>query len=192
MHDSEGDEATFQVGARIVRREILHGRIWSELPVTVVHDANGVLGVLLEPGAPMRFPPHPFGVHPWSAHTNWTGTTVLQLNRAGDAYGVWKFFDRTGSFTHWYINFEQPLQRGRDDDGCGWVTTHDHGVDIVIRDDGWQWKDYEDPAGMVANGRISSADYESIRREGHRVAALLEADTTWWQSWADWQPSSAT
>ena len=140
----------------------------------------------------MRFPPHPYGANPWSAHTHWTGTTVLQLNRAGDAYGVWKFFDESRSFTHWYINFEQLLQRGRDDDGCGWVATHDHGVDIVIRDDGWQWKDYEDPAGMVENGRISSADYESIRREGRRVAALLEADATWWQSWVDWQPSSAT
>lgn len=149
--------------------------------MTAVHDADGVLGVVLEPDVPLRFPQHPHGTHPWSAHTHWAGTTMLQLNRADDAYGVWKFFDEGGTFTHWYINFERPLQRGQDDDGSGWLATHDHGVDIVIRDGGWQWKDDEDPAAMVESGRISSAEYEDIRREGRRVAALLEAGAPWWR-----------
>jgi hypothetical protein len=177
---------TYPVGTRILRREVLHGHIWLEIPVTVVHDAAGILAVLLEPGTPLRFPPHPFGPHPWSVQASWAGTTVLQLNREGDAYGVWKFFDEAGDFSHWYVNFEEPLRRGRDESG-DWVATHDHGLDIVIRDGAWQWKDYDEPAAMVESGRLSSEDFDDIRREGSRVAALLDAGTTWWDRWEDWQ-----
>lgn len=33
--------------------------------------------------------------HPWRAHTEWGGTTVLQVHREGERYGAWRFFDAT-------------------------------------------------------------------------------------------------
>ena len=100
----------FRPGTEITRREVLHGRLWLDHPVTVVADDGDVLAVLLEPGSRFRFHEHPFGPHPWSAHDAWGETTVLQLHREGDAYGVWKFFEG-GVFTRWYVNFEAPVVR---------------------------------------------------------------------------------
>jgi hypothetical protein len=99
----------FRAGSTVVRREVLHGRPWMEHPVTVVHDGAECLAVLLEPGSPFSFVDHPFGPHPWHAHRAWTGSTVLQVQRDGDAHAAWKFFDRGGVVTHWYPGDACPL-----------------------------------------------------------------------------------
>jgi hypothetical protein len=39
-------------GEVITRREVLHGQLWLEHPVTVVDDDGSTFAVLLEPGAP--------------------------------------------------------------------------------------------------------------------------------------------
>ncbi len=62
---------TFRPGTEITRREVLHGRLWLDHPVTVVADDGEVLAVLLEPGSRFRFHEHPFGPHPWSAYDAW-------------------------------------------------------------------------------------------------------------------------
>lgn len=179
----------FQVGSTIVRREVLHGRPWMEQPVTVVHDDHGCLGVLLQPGSPFTFFEHPFGPHPWSGLSEWAGSSVLQLQRDGDAYSAWKFFDLQGAFTHWYVNFQEPLVRHVEPDGGGHFNTADLGLDIVIPSDGspWQWKDQGDPDVMVATGRISQSERERIRAEAATVAAQLDANTRWWSRWDDWR-----
>ena len=158
--------------------------------MTVVADSGTCLAVLLKPGTRFTFFPHPFGAHPWAAHQVWRGSTVLQLQREGDAYAVWKFFDLEQRFTHWYINFQQPFVRHVDASGGGTFETADLGLDIVVPGDGssWHWKDVEDPDEMVASGRITSAERAGIADEAERVAADLDADAGWWSDWDDWQP----
>ena len=174
----------FSVGAFVHRREVLHGRVWLSTPVRVVAD-DGVLAVLLAEGAPFTFPAHPFGPHPWSGHQRWTATDVLQLHRPGDAHAVWGFF-RSGRFDHWYINFQAPYQRTRDG-----FETLDHGVDIVVHDDGWSWKDREDVAEQVASGRLTESDAEAVWAEARRVAAALDRGERWWlPRWRQWSPPS--
>jgi hypothetical protein len=51
----------YPVGATIQRREVLHGRLWMEHPVTVVDDRDDTLAVWLGPGSPFGFQDHPFG-----------------------------------------------------------------------------------------------------------------------------------
>ncbi len=179
----------FRPGGTIRRREVLHGQLWLEHPVTVVSDSDDALAVLLEPGSTFTFPPHP-SPHPWRSHAIWTGTTVLQVHRPGDAYAAWKFFDRGGLFTHWYINFEAPIVKHVDASGGGCYDTDDHGIDIVIAADGtWQWKDYDDPHLMVAEGRLTSYEVDAVMACAHQVADDLDAGRRWWSVWDDWAPS---
>ncbi|MEU4315256.1 DUF402 domain-containing protein [Nocardia sp. NPDC024068] len=175
----------FAVGSTVQRREVLHGRVWMTMPVRVIAD-DEVLAVWFEDGAPFTFPPHPFGPHPWSGQDRWTGSNVLQLYRPGDAYSVWAFF-RHGRFDHWYINFERPYHRGDD-----YFDTDDHGLDIVVRDGEWQWKDRDDVAEQVAVGRLTSTEADTVWREAARVAAELDRGDCWWiPRWQNWQPDAA-
>jgi hypothetical protein len=173
---------------------MLHGLPWLEQPVTVVEDSRSCLAVLLEPGARFTFFARPFGPHPWAAQEAWVGSTVLQLQRDGDAYGVWKFFDLERRFTHWYINFQEPLARRVDTSGGGAFETADFGLDIVIPGDGsqWRWKDLDDPDEMVVSGRISAAERQRISEEAKRVAADLDTGARWWSAWDDWSPDAAS
>jgi hypothetical protein len=172
---------------------MLHGLPWLEQPVTVVDDGDACLAVTLEPGSRFTFFAHPFGAHPWAAYEVWSGSTVLQLQREGDAYGVWKFFDLEQQFTHWYINFQAPLVRRVDTVGGGAFETADLGLDIVIPADAlsWEWKDVDDPDAMVANGRITAAERAGIAEEADRVTALLNGDDRWWSCWDEWCPQKA-
>ena len=176
-------ETRFRPGQVVTRREVLHGRPWLESPVTVVADDGDVLAVLLEPGSAFTFHEHPFGPHPWSANTAWGGTTVLQLHRAGDPYGVWKFFDDDG-FRHWYVNFEAPVVRQPDG-----FDTDDHGLDLIVHPDGrWEWKDVDHLSEMVTSKRMTSDQVVDVLHAAAGVAALLRANERWWAPWDDWTP----
>ena len=181
------DSPTYVPGTRIRRLEVLHDRLWMESPVTVVSDdgPDGVLAVLLEPGSPFTFHEHPIGPHPWSAHDAWGGTVVLQLHRAGDRYGVWKFFGTDGRFRHWYLNFEAPIVRHE-----GAFATDDHGLDLLVHPDGRrEWKDVDHLALQVEEGRITWDTAARVLEEAAEVVRLLDADDRWWARWDDWTPT---
>jgi hypothetical protein len=172
----------FPVGVFVQRREVLHGHVWLSTPVRVVAD-DDVLAVWLAEGTPFTFPTHPFGPHPWSGHHRWTGTDVLQLHRAGDAHAVRGFFRGT-RLDHWYINFQAPYRRTTDG-----FDTLDHGIDIVIRDHDWQWKDRDDVAEQIAIGRLTPSEADAVWAEAERVAAALDRGERWWlPRWAHWNP----
>lgn len=189
VSSSHSEPEHFDVGRAVLRREVLHGRPWMAHPVTVVHDGDDCLAVLLEPGSPFTFFAHPFGPHPWSRFQAWSDSTVLQVQRDGDAHAAWKFFDAHGTFTHWYVNFQEPVVRHLEPAGGGAFDTADLGIDIVLPADGtpWQWKDLDDPDLMVRSGRISSAERSRIRTEADSVAARLDAGVRWWAPWDGWQ-----
>jgi len=180
----------FEVGSTVLRREVLHGLPWMEQLVTVVHDDGHCPAVLLEPGSRLTFFEHPFGPHPWNGQRAWMSSSVLQVQRDGDAHSVWKFFDLCDTFTHWYVNFQAPLVRRVGPDGGGVFETADLGVDIVIPPgQAWQWKDTDHPDAMVATGRISQAERDDIQREATSVAAQLDAGRRWWSPWDAWRPT---
>ena len=172
----------FRVGSSVLRREVLHGQVWMTMPAQVIAD-DDVLAVWIEDGTPLAFPPHPFGPHPWSGQDRWTGSSVLQLYRPTDAYSVWAFFN-DGRRDCWYINFERPYSRGDD-----YFDTDDHGLDIVVKDGDWQWKDRDDVAGQVASGRLTPTEADAVWREAAHVAHTLDHGIGWWfRRWKDWIP----
>jgi hypothetical protein len=174
----------YTTGTHVARREILHGRPWLVISMRVVADTGDVLALHVAEGTPLEFPVHPFGPHPWSFTDRWRDTDVLQLHRPGDAYAIWGFF-RGGVRSGWYVNFQRPLERRPDG-----VDTLDHGVDIVVAADGrWHWKDLDDVAGQVADGRLTVEEAAAVWRETERVAALLDGPVgdRWWEDWASWR-----
>ncbi|MET9288455.1 DUF402 domain-containing protein [Nocardia beijingensis] len=174
--------ARFATGSTVWRREVLHGQVWAAMPAQVVAD-DDVLAVWLEDGAELTFSSHPYGPHPWSHQDRWAGSSVLQLHRPHDAYAVWAFF-RDGRCDHWYINFQAPYRRGET-----WFDTVDHGLDIVIEDGSWRWKDGEDVAQQVVDGRLTAAEADMVWIEAERVASALDQGTCWWlPRWQDWRP----
>ena len=146
-------------------------------------DDGDVLAVLLEPGSRFRFHEHPFGPHPWSAHDAWGETTVLQLHREGDAYGVWKFFEG-GVFTRWYVNFEAPVVR------------HDGRVRhrrprarpdrAPRRTSGVEGR--EDLSELVTSGRMTGEEVVGVLHAAAEVSARLDRDERWWAPWDHWAP----
>lgn len=175
--------SVFAAGATIQRREVLHGAVWLQSPVTVVADDGHELAVLLEPGSRFTFPDHPFGPHPWRSFDHWSGTQVLQLYRTELAYSVWMFF-LNGAFQNWYVNFEAPLVRQPDA-----IDTLDFGLDLVIDPDGaCRWKDVEDLAPMLDSGRLNTTELTSVLAAAEQVSRSLAVNDRWWSPWDTWRP----
>lgn len=169
---------SFASDSTIARREVLHGTVWLSMPVTVVNDDGEVLVVRVDPGAPMTFPEHPFGPHPWSRQKEWGDATVLQIHREGDWYAVWRIFDGVQD-RGWYVNFEAPLSRG---DAS--FDTEDYGLDMVVQPDGsWIWKDVDDPDLQVEEGRTTPALRQELTRQAEAFAVSLDAGQRWWCAW---------
>ncbi|HXH79301.1 DUF402 domain-containing protein [Nocardioides sp.] len=172
-------------GVTIRRREVLHGELWMDHPVSVVADDGEVFAVLLEPGSEFTFHDHPFGPHPWGAHAAWGGRQVLQIHRVGELYSVWKFFDEGGEFLHWYVNFESAVVR----DLAGF-DTNDYGLDLLVHPDGHrEWKDVEDLHWQRAEGRITVETVSAVLEAASGVIDLLDADDLWWARFDDFAPT---
>ncbi|WP_322920316.1 DUF402 domain-containing protein [Nocardioides renjunii] len=180
------EQPRFDPGADVRVREVLHGAEWASWTETAVSDdpaEGGVLATLQRDGTALTFPEHPFP-HPWGHLDAWQGTTVLKLRRVGDWYSVWRFFDDTG-FRSAYVNFETPYVRGADG-----IDVNDLQLDIVIpREGAWRWKDVQDLAPTLANGRITHDELLGVLTAAGEVADLLDRDDRWWAPWDDWSPA---
>jgi hypothetical protein len=174
---------TFEPGASITVREVLHGQVWLEFPETVVSDEGDVLATVLVDGAPLTFVEHPWGPHPWRDFAAWKGPTVLKLRRPGDWYSVWMFFDGD-TFRCWYVNFEQPVVRQHDG-----IDVDDLQLDLVIEPDGTsRWKDVEDLAPSLAVGRIDEEQLRHVLAAATEVSDRLASGDRWWAPWDGWVP----
>jgi len=178
--------SAFAPGSTILRREVLHGQVWLQSPVTVIADDGDELAVLLEPGSTFTFPEHPFGPHPWRSFDAWSRTQVLQLYRADLLYSVWMFFEN-GEFQNWYLNFEAALVRHVDA-----IDTLDYGLDLVLGPNGTRrWKDVEDLASMLRTGRMSTTELVEVLEAAEQVSQSLAGNIRWWSSWDNWRPPPA-
>lgn len=173
----------YRTGDVIRRREVLHGRLWMDHPVTVVDDDGVHLAVLLDPGSNFCFHDHPFDPHPWSAHHCWSGPQVLQLHRAGDRYSVWMFYTHQ-VLTHWYINFEAPVVRR-----LKGFDTDDYGLDLIVHLDGSTvWKDVDHLNRMLQTHRMTRKQVLDTLAAADEVSQDLRIGGRWWSRWDQWTP----
>ncbi|MCA1824570.1 MAG: DUF402 domain-containing protein, partial [Frankia sp.] len=140
-------------GDVVLRREVLHGRLWCAMPTYVVADDAELLVVFLQTGSKLGFPEMPAEwTHAWHAagHTQWSGHGRLMMHRPGDAYSVdvfWEGPDRR--FAGWYLNLQEPYRRSSDG-----FSTLDHELDLWMPAGGaWRMKDEDLFEQRVREGR---------------------------------------
>jgi hypothetical protein len=150
-------------GEIIVRRKVWRGSPWMAVSLIVVADEPELLATYLPPGAQFVFPAgdHGLGPHPWHGRGGWQGHGVLMLQRPGERYAVWHFWD-----------------------------TYDLELDIWMpAAGGWSFKDDELLDVRVQEGRFTAAEAAEIRAFGAEIGAMLARGGQWWDpSWSRWEP----
>jgi hypothetical protein len=179
----------WQAGEVILRREVRNdGWAWLVVPVVVVRDEPELLATYIPSGAPFTFTPGP-EVHPWAPRERWQGHGVLMLQRPGDGYAVWVFWDGPDrEFAAWYVNLQEPFRRtprGYD--------TQDLELDLVVHPDGRvEVKDDDLLEVRVREGRFTQDQARETRALGERLRLQLAAGARWWDPWwALWEPEPA-
>jgi hypothetical protein len=167
--------------------------VWLEAPVFVVDDGPEHLVTYMPPGAPFRFPegswPTIDGRHPWHGRAGWQGNGCLMVQRPGEHYAVWHFWDGPDrEFVCWYLNLQTAFVRTADG-----YETQDLELDLVVFADGAHIvKDEEVLDDRVSEGRYTPELVTWIRQYGRRLIQRLEAGGPWWdRSWAEWEPDPA-
>jgi hypothetical protein len=175
-------------GEIVVRREVWRGSPWMAVSVVVVADGPELLASYLPEGAEFAFAPggHGLGPHPWLGRGAWRGHGVLMLQRPGEPYAVWHFWNGPErAFAGWYVNLQEPFRRtpiGYD--------THDLELDVWIpAAGGWSFKDDELLDVRVGEGRFTAAEAVEIRALGAEIGATLDRGEQWWDpAWSRWRP----
>jgi hypothetical protein len=177
-------------GEIVVRREIWRGTPWLASPVVVVEDAPDLLVTYLPEEARFAFPRSADGrPHPWSGRGSWAGHGVLMLQRPGEAYAVWHFWEGPGRrFAGWYLNLQEPFRRT----SVGY-DTQDLELDVWIPvGERWRFKDEETLDERVREGRYTEEQVEATRALGAEIGAMLDRGAHWWDDhWTSFEPDTA-
>jgi Protein of unknown function (DUF402) len=195
---------SFRWGETVTRREILgydpidagdrskpwFGEAWLELPVQVIRDDDEALVIFVASGTAFTFPsgewPTSTGTHPWLGTLGWYGHGCLMVQRPGEHYAVWHFWEgEARTFYHWYINLQTAFRRGP-----GTIDTQDLEVDFVVNADGsWKLKDWELVDDRVAEQRFTPELATWIREYAMAFQERLErGERAWDIEWTEWTP----
>jgi hypothetical protein len=202
--------ACFPEGATVVRRDVLHGKVWSAAPHRVLADSGDELRLGYWPGIESLAP---------STWIDWLGTgdeatrkraipdvargrwrldrwvwrdtSVLAWFGVDPDFSIPRFCDAGGGAPlRWYVNFERPYRRT----AIG-IDTFDLFVDLVIAPDlgRWWWKDEDEYAQARRLGLIDDVEHRRVERARERAVALVEAhggpfgqDWPTWAAGTDW------
>ena len=163
-------------------------------PWTVVQDGDKQIVLYLPAGTVgkhrtgERGGPHGRMLLRWDgghAETTWKGTNVLRLYRPGDRYSLWLAFDAATWDLAWrYINLEDPWLRT----AIGF-DSRDVYLDLIAGPDGddWEWKDEDELAWVVEQGRIDAARAAQIRADGERAIEAVRTMGSL-ERWRTWRP----
>lgn len=198
---SAAAERRFRPGDTAVVRYItrIGGRPGMSWPYRVARDTGDLVALYLPAGTEFaRWRPgeragrarvfgHDRQRDRWLERAVWS-REVLRLMFPGRHHSVWLRWDReTGArrFSSYYVNLEEPFRRtpiGFD--------TNDHALDIVVSPDlEWRWKDEQQLDELAARGSYSPEFARSVREEGLRAIADVEARRPPFDGrWEDWEP----
>jgi hypothetical protein len=177
----------------VVIRGVLKAKLWWACPAFVVQDTPDLIALYWPVGTPTRSPIRRSTVEDELYNRielferDWTDNDVLSLNLRDAAHSIevmWE--ENTHKLRCWYVHLQEPLRRTR----IGFDTM-DQILDIVISPDrtSWCWKDEDEFSQAQAIGVYSQAKAQSIRQEGERVIAMLNANASpFCDGWEDWTP----
>jgi hypothetical protein len=167
------------------------------LTFTVVSDTPDLVTLFIKPGWPTmrrtgirgggprgRMLLKPDGGHEMR---EWTANEALVLYRPGDAYSIWPYWGAADhDFRSWYVNLEDPWQRT----AIGF-DSRDNLLDILVAPDlsSWEWKDDDELAWAVENGRHAPEEAATFRTQGQRaLERLRRREPPFDQDWPNWKP----
>jgi hypothetical protein len=163
-------------------------------PWTVVQDGEKEVVLYLPAGSVgkhrtgMRGGPHDRMLLKWDgghADMTWKRTNVVRLYRLGDPYSLWLAFEVATWDLAWrYINLEEPWRRT----AIGF-DSRDLYLDLVAgpAGDDWEWKDEDELAWVVEQGRIDVARAVQIRAYGERAVEAVRSVGSL-EQWRAWRP----
>jgi predicted RNA-binding protein associated with RNAse of E/G family len=165
----------------VVLRELWNGRVWRANAARVVDDGPERTVLWLARGSVSKFPVRGDGSEiripcdDWILGDRRLGYDAIAEFHPGARHSVWTF--RANGLDHWYVNFEQPLERC-----AAGFQFKDEKLDLVVRPDGsWRWKDEDELEQAAALGIVNA---EEVRAEAARVLAVWPFPT----GWEAWQP----
>ncbi|MGY2127696.1 DUF402 domain-containing protein [Blastococcus sp. SYSU DS0617] len=114
----------------------------------------------------------------------WRGGGVLRVVTPGVPFQVMHFWDPTGRFAGWYVNFESPVVRTGDRlEAVDWF------LDLWLDPDRTAtWKDEEEAARAVLAGLLAPEDLAAARAAGQRVLDDVDAWLRLVGDWRDFAP----
>ena len=168
-------------------------------PWTVVRDEGSEIVLYLPPGTigkqrtGVRGGPRDRLLLTWDgAHRDvvWRDTNVVRLYREGEDFSIWIARDHaTGALLWRYINLEAPWLRtpiGFD--------SRDHILDLYSEagEDAWHWKDEDEVAWLIDQGRMDAAFAAKVRESGERALEKIRSgDSLLDDAWSGWRPDPA-
>jgi Protein of unknown function (DUF402) len=119
------------------------------------------------------------------ADVTWNRTNVVRLYSLGDPYSLWLAFDASTWDLAWrYINLEDPWLRT----AIGF-DSRDVYLDLVAGPEGdeWEWKDENELAWVVEQGRLDARRAAEIRADGERAVEAVRKRGSL-DKWRAWRP----
>jgi hypothetical protein len=188
-------------GDQILMRYGTPGDYRTARPMTVVEHRDDLLVAWLQAGTPVIRPvmadgreirrvpiAERFQLPRKGVRSRWKGPGILKLIPTGAAHSIWLFWRPNGRLRGWYVNLEE-----RHRFWAGGLDTRDHVLDVwVPRPRRWQWKDEDEFAHAIEQGRLTEAEAGAIRAEGRRVIERVERwRTPFNEGWEGFRPDPA-
>jgi len=148
----------------------------------VVEDSAEAIVLWIPAGAPAKVPAGGLRIpgEEWELEDVAPSRDQICVARAGRRHSIYVFWGDAGEFSHWYVNFEQPLRRS----AVGF-DTFDEKLDLIVRPDGsYEWKDEDELEQAAMAGLL---DANAVRAEATRVLEEWPFPT----GWEDWRPDPA-
>lgn len=170
-HSAFGDEL-------LLRYRYRDGTLQAALPLRVVDDSPVRIVAWLAEGTDIMYWALVDGTDPRSvpleerfarglttAPRTWTGGGVLRVIPAGRPFQVLHFWDGSGEFAGWYVNFEEPTVRSGNR-----LDTVDWHLDLWIdHDRQHQWKDEDEAGAALLSGHLTAEDLAVARETGEAI-----------------------
>jgi hypothetical protein len=162
----------------VVLRDVWFDRTWRANAARVVADEPRLVALWMPRGAPALYPLDPEGAEvrmPSAERTlaeRLASRDALALLTPGARHSIWLFWEPSGAFEHWYVNFERTM---------GWngvcFDMVDEKLDLIVTlDRGLRWKDDDELEHAAALGLV---DEEEVRAEAERVVETWPFPTGW-------------
>jgi hypothetical protein len=168
-------------------------------PCTIVADLDDLIALFLRPATVGKRRSGDFGGPRGRMLLRWDGgyedlvwhsVNVLILYRPGDMHSVWRAWDAASGELRWrYVNLEERWRRT----AIGF-DSRDLYLDLWAKpgSNEWRWKDEDEAAWAVENGRMTGEQLAAARADGElAIQRIRRGEPPHDRDWDSWRPDPA-